>query len=229
MTVPVATEEDKRVWAERIGAWRAAHPQYKDYIIKPGFGGPGRTPQEAKREALQDAYQQFGAALDLSQLDVLEEKDIQVASGFRFFYFSDVYVGFDRHREDLQSVLTIQLATLQRSLPKAANARRVLSAIGWPVAIAGGASMVMAVVSTVFSIFAYDKYKTASTSPVASQYRHETELWSVILTASTAGAAALPLGSLLLIVRPDPTQIQQQIDKIIGVLNTLPRSMETAP
>jgi hypothetical protein len=166
--------------------------------------------------------------LDLSQLNVLEAKPIQIARDGRFFFYSDVYVGFDSHREDLRSVLTIQLVTLQRSLPNQFNLQRGLSAIGWPSVVIGAASAVLAGLSYYLGTEAHDNYNAASTSPESSRYRLEAGRWSIVLTVSAAGIVALPLGSILLLVRPDPKQVQEQINKISDVLNSLPPS-ETVP
>ncbi len=220
--VPYTTGPEREAWMQGIGTWQKSRPEYANYVIKPGFGGPSPNEQAAKREALRDAYQQFGGALNPTQLRVIEDKTIQKTSGGRYFWYADVYVGYDNSHEDLRSVLTRQLSTLQNSLPKLEQRRSVLTAVGWPSLVIGVASAAMAVVSYSLGTAVYDDYDIEPTTPGAIRNRQDAERWSFVFTASAAGATGLPVGSVLLLIRSDVARVEQQIDKITGLLSSPP-------
>ena len=208
------TEEDREIWTQGIAAWRQAHPQFAGYVIWVGLGGPSRTELEASQQAKRDAYERFGATTSGSELDLLEVKTVQKVMGQRYFWYSYVYVGFDRRREDLRAILINHLVSFQKTQRELSQRRKVLTGLGWPAFAIGASSTVAAIVSYVLGTAAWAKYDNAQTSSDASYYREKTEMWSVLFVSTAAGAVALPLGSTMLLVRPNPAEVEQQIESI---------------
>ncbi len=222
-----AIQQERELWMQGIAAWRDAHPMYANYIIKAGFGGPSRNEQSAKRDALRNAYEQFGGALNDSELEVLDEKTIHKTFGQTYFWYSDVYVGYNNARQELRSILSFHLSSLQNSLPKLNDRYTTLSTIGWPTLVIGSASAVLGGVSFYLNFTNYYLYKSANTSPKATEYRQKAEFWNSLFMGGAAGSIGLPLGSIFLLARPDIEQVQQQIDKITELLSSFQSRSDT--
>lgn len=223
--IPYTVNVVKQKWNEGLGQWRDAHPEYKGYIIRAGFGGPSSTQQGAEEQAQQRAFADFsglyGATLQRRQVTLLDYKTEQVVRGGAYYWYCIAYVGFDPASDSVRPELGRRLVDLESSLPKLSRERSVLTAVGWPSLVAGVASVALGVVSFVEGTRAYSSYGSASLTSSAGQYRSEAQLWSVLLTIGAAGSAGIPLGSAMLLLRPNVGQAQRWISNINALLNGL--------
>lgn len=207
-----ALPEELSDWAQGIGDWRRGHPEYADYVITAGFGGPSSTEQGARRAAIQDAYRQLGYGPQRRFLEPLDDKTIQKVRGSRYFWYSSVYVAVDRPRGDVRAQLAGHLVDLQARQPRLTRQRRTLTATGWPTLVAGAVSAVASGVLYVLGKRAWDAYNDAETTPEALEFRRQAEARSqVLFSTAIAAGVALPLGTVLLLVRPDPRELEFQI------------------
>jgi hypothetical protein len=106
-SVPFATEEVRREWQTGIDQWHSDNPEYTEYILRTGAGGPHRTESSARKAAIADARAAFRRSGNYEgPVEVLYTRTIQKVRGSRYFWLAVAVVGTNPRRGDVPAWLS---------------------------------------------------------------------------------------------------------------------------